>query len=243
MKETIYTIPLNEAFDTDCECPVCEFMKKEEKNLIESTVGASMMEPEFREITNEKGFCKSHHKMILNTENKLSIALITETHMREVEKTLCSIAENVTAYHEKKSLFKKSPLKETVKRELEYLNDITSSCAVCDKLEDTQKRFCDNLIYLYEKEPDFKKKVLNSKGFCLEHYKAVLKAATDNMNEEELRDFLKDITELQNKNFSRVREDVKYFTSLFDYKNRGADPKNSKTALKRSGDKLVTFVD
>ena len=58
MKETIYTIPLNEAFDTDCECPVCEFMKKEEKNLIESTVGASMMEPEFREITNKKGFCK-----------------------------------------------------------------------------------------------------------------------------------------------------------------------------------------
>ena len=30
MKENIYTIPINEVFDMDCECPICEFVKNEE---------------------------------------------------------------------------------------------------------------------------------------------------------------------------------------------------------------------
>ena len=46
MKEKIYTIPINDAFDKNCECAVCAFMREEEKKLIDYTVGASMMEPD-----------------------------------------------------------------------------------------------------------------------------------------------------------------------------------------------------
>ena len=79
MKETIYTIPLNEAFDTDCECAICEFMRKEEINLVNSTMGASMMEPDERITSNEMGYCQRHTQMMYKHGNKLSHALVLET--------------------------------------------------------------------------------------------------------------------------------------------------------------------
>ena len=48
MKEQIYTIPVNEVYDTDCECPLCELEKKLEKETLDYALGAAMMEPEFR---------------------------------------------------------------------------------------------------------------------------------------------------------------------------------------------------
>lgn len=56
MKEQIYTIPVNEVYDTDCECPLCELEKKLEKETLDYALGAAMMEPEFRMESNEKGF-------------------------------------------------------------------------------------------------------------------------------------------------------------------------------------------
>ena len=55
MKEQIYTIPVNEVYDTDCECPLCELEKKLEKETLDYALGAAMMEPEFRMESNEKG--------------------------------------------------------------------------------------------------------------------------------------------------------------------------------------------
>ena len=242
MKETIYTIPLNEAFDTDCECAICEFMRKEEINLVNSTMGASMMEPEFREITNKMGFCKIHQKMVLNTDSKLSVALVYHTHMTNITDILNNIQKSTEA-DTKKSLFKKSDFKTELSQALETLNETNTSCAICKRLSDTEERFIDNLIYLYKKEKDFKEKVLNSKGFCLVHYKALLSRAIKIMSENDLIEFVKDISDIQNKNFIRLTDEVEYFSSLFDYKNKGKDPKESRTALARSSEKLISFIN
>ena len=61
MAETIYTIPINEAFDKaeDSErpiCPFCELYEMLEKNALETTMGAAMMEPDIRIETNKHGF-------------------------------------------------------------------------------------------------------------------------------------------------------------------------------------------
>lgn len=242
MKETIYTIPLNEAFDTDCECAVCEFMRKEEINLVNSTMGASMMEPEFREITNRMGFCKIHQKMVLNTESKLSVALVYHTHMTQMMDTLANISKSAEG-NTKKSLFKKSDFRQSLEEELDKLHITNSSCAICKRLSETEERFLNNLIYLYKKEKDFKEKVLNSKGFCLVHYKALLSCAMNSMSDGELMEFVKDISDVQNKNFKRLTDEVEYFSSLFDYKNKGKDPKESRTALSRSSEKLISYIN
>ena len=48
MKETIYTIPINEAYDENCECPLCFLYSRLEKEAVEYALGAAMMEPDYR---------------------------------------------------------------------------------------------------------------------------------------------------------------------------------------------------
>ena len=81
MKEQIYTIPVNEVYDTDCECPLCELEKKLEKETLDYALGAAMMEPEFRMESNEKGFCNHHYSMLFGMSNKLALSLVLDTHL------------------------------------------------------------------------------------------------------------------------------------------------------------------
>ena len=46
MKDRIYTIPVNEAFDKHSECPLCTLAKKLEDEAVEYAIGAAMMEPD-----------------------------------------------------------------------------------------------------------------------------------------------------------------------------------------------------
>ena len=84
MKETIYTIPLTEAFTADCECPFCYLLKKLTAEQIDSFLGPSLMEPDIRTKTNESGFCREHLSMLYATKsNRLGLALILHTHTQE----------------------------------------------------------------------------------------------------------------------------------------------------------------
>ena len=57
MKEKIYNVPVNDAFGTDTECPVCAMFEKLENDAIEYTMGPSYMEDDIRAVTDKKGFC------------------------------------------------------------------------------------------------------------------------------------------------------------------------------------------
>ena len=57
MAEQLYTIPVNDAFTTDCECPICEMNRQLERNAIDYTMGPSYMEDDNRAMTDEQGFC------------------------------------------------------------------------------------------------------------------------------------------------------------------------------------------
>ena len=60
MAEQLYTIPVNDAFHADCECPLCQMQKTLEEHAIEYTMGPSYMEDDNRAMTDKMGFC-SHH--------------------------------------------------------------------------------------------------------------------------------------------------------------------------------------
>ena len=51
MAEQLYTIPVNDAFSEDSECPLCLIAKQLEQDAIEFTMGPSYMEDD------KKGFC------------------------------------------------------------------------------------------------------------------------------------------------------------------------------------------
>lgn len=84
MKEKIYTIPVNEAYDKDCECPLCELERSLENEAVKYSLGAAMMEPDYRTESNEKGYCRRHFDMMFSSPNKLPLALILDTHLDEL---------------------------------------------------------------------------------------------------------------------------------------------------------------
>ena len=88
MKERIYSIPLTEALEETRGCILCTLEKRLEEQAVLYFLGPSMMEPDSREITNKKGFCKSHMGMLFDKKNRLSLALMLETHVKELEKNL-----------------------------------------------------------------------------------------------------------------------------------------------------------
>ena len=86
MIEKNYTIPINEEFEKYDGCPLCRLHKKFEEQNLEYIMGAAMMEPDVRVETNKSGFCVRHYDKMLEMKNRLSLALMLETHLKEIQK-------------------------------------------------------------------------------------------------------------------------------------------------------------
>ena len=92
MKEKLYTIPVNDAFREDCECPLCSIYHKLEQDALEYTLRPSTyMVSERREESDKVGFCKRHAAMLNEMPDRLGLALIYKTHMdsfiKEIEQS------------------------------------------------------------------------------------------------------------------------------------------------------------
>ena len=73
MRESIYTIPLNDIFEVEDGCPLCRMRRLLENRCVEYIMGAAMMEPDVRIETNRYGFCQEHFSVMLKQKNRLSL--------------------------------------------------------------------------------------------------------------------------------------------------------------------------
>lgn len=224
MKEKIYTIPINEAFDAGCECPLCFIEKRLEAEAIEYELGPAMMEPDHRELSNQKGYCRKHLEMMFKTPNKLPLALILDTHLEEVRKGLGAAKDGV----KKRGLFKKEA-KST------RLGEVVDSCMVCEKIEKTMDRYCNVLMAMWKDEEDFEEKFRNSKGFCLPHFEKLHAMSKNN-------DFLLALLEKEEEVLEALNSDVHKFTLKFDYRNKDMEWGTAKDAPKRAVEKTVGYI-
>ena len=243
MKEQIYTIPLNEAYDEDCECPLCFLQKRLEKEGIEYELGAAMMEPDHREESDRVGFCNKHLSMMFKKQNRLSLALVLDTHMNALRKELeKNKAEIDAAYSGKKSLFKKSDADVAAQNLAKTVFEIECGCMVCKKIDYTMGRYIDVLLYMWEREEEFRRKFDDSKGFCLPHMRAVAEAVPKYLSCDKRGEFLKILYDKQEKELLRVQEDIHKFTLKFDYKNKDMEWGTAKDAPIRTIEKISSFV-
>ena len=236
MKEKIYTIPLTDAFAEAGECPFCTLEKKLEAEQVTYALGASMMEPDARMISNEKGYCRRHYEQMSHEGKALSLGLVLDTHLNELIKKLESA---VTAPAQKSGLFKKSdeknPLEETLKLS-------QNSCLICDKLHNTLEKFAEVFWYLYKNEPEFKKKAENCQGFCLPHFSLLLSCADHELSGKTLQEAKQAMIELELTHLKRINDEVNWFTKKFDYRYQNESWKNSKDAPQRAMEKLSKFL-
>ena len=211
MKEKIYTIPINEALDEDCSCPFCFLQKKLENEAIEYTLGPAMMEPDFRTVTNQKGFCKPHIKMLIEKRNALSLALILDTHLNEIG-SLIELKNNEKSFFKKKNANK--PL-------IPALNNVASECAVCSRVNHTLERYFYTFVFMLKKEKGFLEKSLEKNGFCFVHFSKLTEFAFAELSDKEIEKYFNPIIELQKNKITEYHEYIRKFADSFDYRNAG----------------------
>lgn len=232
MKEVLYDIPVNDIFDTPCECPVCAMRKKLEDEGVAFAMGPSYMEDDIRLITDKIGFCERHMKMMYDFENRLGLALILNTHMQNMIKELEKLQKKGRS--SSGGLFSKK----TASTLYEYTEATSHSCFICERIRDTFERYLVTTLYLYEKDMSFREKFRKCQGFCLEHYGKLYEMAPSHLHGQTLEDFTSDLNTVFMENFRRMQEEVSWFIDKFDYRNADAPWKTSKNALPRAMTKV-----
>ena len=143
MRQHIDTIPVWDAYKTDCECPLCALEETNENNYVDAFMGGSVMEPDVRVEVNKKGFCGRHFKMMLNNNNRLGVALMAHTYLKETMARLGEASMAVNETPARSGLFgRKAPQAGA------DLKEITDTCILCDRLNATMDRYVYTLIYM-----------------------------------------------------------------------------------------------
>ena len=228
MKEKIYTIAISEAFEQDSFCPFCHLYKKLEEESVKYTLGPAMMEPDFRMVTNEKGFCKTHMRELCGERNALSLALVMETHIAKLKGLFESEQKS-----EKKSVFRRKNEKED--DFISRLKKVSQTCAICEKVEHTFAQYVDTFVFMLKNEDEFLDKVLNSEGFCMEHFARLAEKAQKNMSSKDFEKLFEPIIKLQKSRLEKHYGYIQKFEESFDYRNAGKKTDVPKDILLTTG--------
>ena len=219
MRDDICTIPVSEVFEENNGCPVCRMYNTVEERIIEYIMGAAMMEPDVRMVTNKVGFCEKHYRKMLGRKGRLQLALMLESHIDEINRDVLS-----------DKMFRSN------KSKGEKAGRITDSCFICDKIEWGMTRMIDTLYRCYENDMDFRKIFNEQSMFCLPHFELLAGGADKKKMKSYYGDFLKNLTRITQDYSETLHGDVKHFCSMYDYRNSGkdADWGNSKDSVERA---------
>ncbi|GHU83026.1 hypothetical protein FACS1894196_2270 [Clostridia bacterium] len=218
MRYHIDTIPVWDAYRRDTECPLCDLRAATEQGYLEDFLGASVMEPSVRIEVNAKGFCAGHFARMLGMKNRLGLALMTHTHLKQ---TLQSI-DKAPASPKRRAA--PEPERET--------------CILCERLNFTMERYLYTVCHLWKTDAEFQKTFVASKGLCLPHYRQLLAMAAREMDARAAAAFTDALARVQRENMARIEKELEWFTLKFDYRNADKPWGTSKDAPERAIEKL-----
>lgn len=222
MKEKIYTIPISEVFEPKEGCPICRLRDMLEERYLEYVMGAAMMEPDVRQETNRLGFCGPHFSAMQKMKNRLSLALMLESHLNELAETRL----DARALAPKGGLFGKG----------EPQTSLTNTCFVCDQMEQALSKMLSTIVRQYGKDGEFRALFAEQEGLCYPHYEVLVRTAVKEAGKKEAEAFAQAARLLTEKYLTPLREDISHFCKMFDYRNSGAgaDWGNSRDAIERA---------
>ncbi|MBQ9940730.1 MAG: hypothetical protein IJO74_04255 [Clostridia bacterium] len=223
--EKIYTIPVNEAFEQNDNCPFCLLRKKLEDNELDLILGASMMEPDIRIQTNKMGFCDVHYKKMYNLKNRLGLALMLESHLDSVLNATKTDGISL--------------LKDKLSKTGENACEISTSCYVCTRIKTNFDKMMETACLLWENDPESRKKLLNQNHFCLKHYGMFLKFAKLYISKKKQSDFLSAVSSVQTPYAEKVKENISAFCKSFDYRFADIPLEEAKYAV----EKAICFLE
>ncbi len=214
MAEQLYTIPINEAFEQYDGCPMCRLRARLEQQSLNYIMGPAMMEPDVRIVTNQTGFCRKHFHDMMGMGNRLSLALMLESHLQY-------LTENTPAPEEKKSGKPAKIRKYSGADPGEAMLSRAESCFVCARVRDFEEKYVSNVIYIYRKDPAFPEKLRKQPVICLEHAAMLLTAGKKELSEEVYLALAGDILKLVRENLTELKQNITAFCRSFDHENAG----------------------
>lgn len=225
MRESILTIPISEIFDPRCGCPICRMRDMLENRTIEYIMGAAMMEPDVRLESNRLGFCSMHYDQMQKQKNRLSLALMLQTHLEELEKS--ELSKKIS--NDSRKLFK-SKTTESVS----YVRT-DNSCFVCDKIQWGMERLMKTLFEMYG-NAEFHTLFMQQEYICMPHFRLLRRLAPSYLSKGNLSAFYEDVKTLTGKHLQSLYQDVSHYCSMYDYRNTGADADwgNSRDSIERA---------
>ena len=247
MKQHIDTAPVWEAYRTDCECPLCLLQDRVEAASVDYFLGESVMEPNQRIEVNEKGFCGRHFKAMFDAGNRLGLALMTHTYLKNTliwfENSVKESADGASAEAARPMLKRIIGKKgDGLSKNAEAVLALERKCVMCERIQAEMGRYMYTILYMYRHEGEFPKAFEASKGMCLKHYGEILRIAPEHLSGEALKAFTETLGRLELENLGRLAEELDWFTRKFDYRNDDKPWGNSRDAVERTINKLRGHV-
>lgn len=223
MRESLLTIPINEVFEPREGCPICAMRNTVEQHICEYIMGAAMMEPDVRIETNRLGFCQNHYGMLLKQNNRLSLALMLNTHLAERRANMFAGKGGLRRYS-KKSL----PEEQT--------------CFVCSKVNWGIDHMLGTLYNMWSEDDGFRKLYSQQQYICLQHYDLLMLGAMKKLRKESLTSFVEATDKLVNEYMSSLNDDVQQFCDSFDYRNAAKLHNEDMEHVRTSIERAITFI-
>ena len=221
MEEKIYTIPVTEAFEKKDGCPFCRLRNDLENTERDLIMGASMMEPDIRIKTNALGFCRRHYKKMFDLNNRLSLALMLESHLKEQ-------SDKVSVC--KKTLFGK----DVNAKSIDNMKALSGSCYICERVKEKYAKMVYTAVLLWQKQPEFRASTAEQPYFCLPHASEFLETAKLKLDKKSFAAFGASLDAVQSAYMSSLTEDVSWFCKKFDYRYENEPWGNAKDSVERA---------
>ncbi|MDY6367300.1 MAG: DUF6062 family protein [Clostridia bacterium] len=205
---------IKEKFREPCECPLCAIKRKVEENFLYEFLNDAVMEDTTRMTVNEKGFCDKHFDMLFKRQNKLSLALQIGTHTDRLMRSL-GVPKN----------------EKEAKKLAAFINEKTSSCVICELVEESMEKYYKTIAQMFTKESDFAEKLSATKGFCLPHYAKLLEYA--NYAGGKSKEYISLLATIESEKLYELKSDLKAFCDKHDYRNAYKPLGTAETALPR----------
>lgn len=239
MKEQIYTIPVIDGFKAESECAFCTMYNKLEAETVDYMLGPSYMEDDIRMETDKIGFCPKHSHQMYQKQNRLGVALMLHTHLKKINSDISSFRPE----NSKKGFLWQSKAEKAGKTKMTaYIDNITNSCYICNRIDTTFERYIDTFFYMWKKKPEIKELFQNSGGLCIHHFSMLLSNA-ERLDMTDYTKFCSMAFDIEKKALKELEEDVEWFINKFDYKYADMPWKNSKDALVRALFKLSSIKE
>lgn len=206
MRYHVHSIPVWDAYKSDCGCPLCNLSVELESKALKLYAGDAVMSPEYRIAVNERGFCEKHARLLYGGDNKLGLALQLETRLAYL-KTLPLRVNSA------KQAFKLADKLESV-----------CSCVICEDCNKSLARYYATVAELYDIEPEFRT-VFHASEICYKHSVELLRTAS--FCKQNRQPYIDAICYKLTKTLEESSAELNEFAEAFDYakgKQRTADP-------------------